>query len=86
MLPLIYFGMSHYATADTLYWDGTDTTSGNGSPVGGSGNWNTSTNWTSDASGTTNQAWGDGDNAVFGLALALVLACRTNHRCHLAYR
>ena len=66
MLPLIYFGMSHYATADTLYWDGTDTTSGNGSPVGGSGNWNTSTNWTSDASGTTNQAWGDGDNAVFG--------------------
>jgi fibronectin-binding autotransporter adhesin len=66
MLPLIYFGMSHYAIADTLYWDGTDTTSGNGSPIGGSGNWNTSTNWTSDASGTTNQAWGDGDNAVFG--------------------
>jgi|28_taG_2_1085356.scaffolds.fasta_scaffold00006_30 outer membrane autotransporter protein len=66
MLPLIYFGMSQYAIADTLYWDGTDTTSGNGSPIGGSGNWNTSTNWTSDASGTTNQAWGDGDNAVFG--------------------
>lgn len=35
MLPLIYFGMSQYAIADTLYWDGTDTTSGNGSPVGG---------------------------------------------------
>lgn len=66
MLPLIYFGMSQYAIADTLYWDGVDTTSGNGSPVGGSGNWNTSTNWTSDASGTTNQAWGSGDNAVFG--------------------
>lgn len=66
ILPLIYFGMSHYAIADTLYWDGTDATSGNGSPVGGSGNWNMSGNWTTDASGTTNRAWGYGDNAVFG--------------------
>lgn len=66
ILPLIYLGMTPYATAATVYWDGADTTSGNGSPIGGSGNWNASNNWTNDATGTTNQAWVDGDNAVFG--------------------
>jgi len=66
MLPLICFGMSQYATAATVYWDGADTTSGNGSPAGGTGTWNTATNWTNDAAGTTNQAWVDGDDAVFG--------------------
>lgn len=66
ILPLIYLGLNPYATAATVYWDGADTTSGNGSPIGGSGNWNASNNWTNDAAGTTNQAWVDGDNAVFG--------------------
>ncbi|WIY24210.1 autotransporter outer membrane beta-barrel domain-containing protein [Parasedimentitalea psychrophila] len=48
------------------YWDGTDTTSGNGAPTGGSGTWDgATTNWTDDAVGTTNQSWASGD-AVFG--------------------
>ncbi|MDO6514573.1 autotransporter domain-containing protein [Neptuniibacter sp. 2_MG-2023] len=67
MLPLMLFGMNQYANAATVYWDGTDTSSGNGAPIGGTGTWNTTTtNWTNDAAGTSNQAWVAGDNANFG--------------------
>lgn len=55
----------HVSAADQ-YWDGVDTTSGNGAPIGGTGDWGTATNWTDDAAGTTNQAWTSGNNAIIG--------------------
>ena len=49
--------------AADLSWD---TNAGNTAVDGGTGTWDAATaNWTSDA-GVTNQAWGAGDNAVFG--------------------
>ncbi len=52
--------------AQNLYWDGTDTTSGNGAPIGGDGVWNTSTNnWATSNGGGTNQAWVADTRAVF---------------------
>ncbi len=55
------------ANAQTLYWDGSDTTSGNGAPVGGAGTWDAATNnWTNNAAGTTNEAWAIGADAIFG--------------------
>ncbi len=60
-------GLVTHATAADVYWDGADTTSGNGVPTGGAGTWDAATtNWTDDAAGTTNQAWVAGDNAIFG--------------------
>ena len=54
------------AQAQSLYWDGTNTTS-NSVIEGGTGTWDNSTqNWTQ-SNGLGNSAWSDGGTAVFGL-------------------
>ena len=63
---LLVLGVS--APAQMLYWDGNTTTS-NGTLVGGNGTWdNSTTNWNPSSTGSsTNQAWVAGDTAVFGI-------------------
>ncbi|MDC0598319.1 autotransporter domain-containing protein [Gammaproteobacteria bacterium] len=70
MLPLMVAGISGLTPSAHVYadqyWDGTDTTSANGVPQGGTATWDAATtNWTDDAAGTTNQAWIPGDTAFF---------------------
>ncbi len=54
------------------YWDGSDTTSGNGAPTGGAGTslGGGAANWTNDIYGATNKAWAGGD-AAFGGAIGV---------------
>ena len=51
-------------------WDGVDTTSGNGAPIGGPGTWDGggtgNNNWTTDATGTTNTDFTPNTAAIFG--------------------
>jgi len=57
-------GCAHPAWAQTVYWDGTNTTA---NADGGAGTWQTgTTNWDDAATGGANIAWSDALDAVFG--------------------